>query len=66
METDYCTCAEPKLLVRSTRHTEEHKIQYLYCKLCNKRAGNKRILSMLAQRVAALEAEVREMKGAAK
>lgn len=60
-ESKTCTCAEPELRVYTTRHTTEHKIQYLSCKLCNKPAGHKRILSILAQRVAALESQVSEL-----
>lgn len=61
-EDKTCQCAEPELRVYSTRHTSDSKIQYLYCKRCDRLAGQKRVESVLAQRVAALEAMILELR----
>lgn len=60
-EQKTCTCAEPHLLVRTTRHTSDSKVQYLKCKKCGLRAG-KRVESVLAQEIRALRLELDELR----
>jgi Pyruvate/2-oxoacid:ferredoxin oxidoreductase delta subunit len=61
-EQKTCTCAEPHHLVRTTRHTADSKVQYLRCKKCGLPAGQKRVESVLAQRIRALELIVYEIR----
>lgn len=61
-EQKTCKCAEPELRVYSTTYTLEHKVQYCKCLKCNLTAEAKRTPTALAQRVAALELMVLELR----